>query len=166
MKKLTTIITSLFILLSICSLSFAQEAKYITLKNGSRLRGNVISFSDGIYTIQTDTLGEIELKEEAISSISSSDLEGSVPDITIQNSMKTQVQDIQGTLVNDPELMTEVEDVTQDPEVMEILNDENLIKDIMSYDPKRIENNPKIQKLMENPRMKELIGKVEERMEK
>ena len=44
---------------------------------------------------------------------------------------------------------------------MSILSDQNLMNDIMSYDPQRIQNNPKMMQLLNNPSMKALMEKIQ-----
>ena len=152
-----------FLLLLFPSISNAQEAKVITLKDGSTLKGQVLELNNQTYKVQTENLGVVSIPEadvvsiQAASAVSTDSLAGS-------GDLKNQVNQLQGQIMADPKIIDEIQKLTQDEEVMKILSDENFIKDVMSYDENKIKNNEKVNELMANPQMKELIEKVNQQL--
>lgn len=57
------------ILLLASSYSHADNARQIELTDGSIISGEIISFTDGIYTIRSTSLGTLEIEEARIVSI-------------------------------------------------------------------------------------------------
>ena len=155
------LLTSLLLLLP--NASNAQEAKVITLKDGSTLKGQVLELNNQTYKVQTENLGVVSIPEadvvsiQAASAVSTDSLAGS-------GDLKNQVNQLQGQIMADPKIIDEIQKLTQDEEVMKILSDENFIKDVMSYDENKIKNNEKVNELMANPQMKELIEKVNQQL--
>ena len=168
MKKLSRIILSLVVLLAITIPSFAESDKIITLKDGSNLIGHILSLQDDVYTIKTQNLGQIQIKQEDILSISQPQtLPSPSPNVTPASSMnyqpkdiQGQVQRLQGNVMNDPKMMAEIQRLSEDKEIMSILSDPEFMKDVMSYDPERLQNNPKLKALMDNPGMKALMERM------
>ena len=118
----------------------AEELKTIILKDGSVLKGKIISMSDGTYTIQTPTINSLEIKEDAIANISSSE------NSNLENSgLQSQVEEIQNQVLQDPAIMADIQRMLEDPAMLELMQDPDFINDIMSMDPVRIQNNPKAQ---------------------
>lgn len=156
----------LLFVLAFTQLSWAEQI--INLKDGSIIKGTVISLENNVYRIQTQNLGEIKIQNADVVTITNEDATAaSVTSSHPENiDLKAQVQQAQGNLMSDPTLMNDVQSLAQDPEIIKMLSDPNLVNDIMSYDQKKIEQNPKIKELMENPSMKALMEKMENKMEK
>jgi hypothetical protein len=157
-----------FLVFAGASIAHAQSTKTIILKDGSKLKGQIVSLEDGVYKIQNSNLGNIQVREENILSISAEDFSQPTPAAPITGGgasagFRNQVQEIQGSVMSDPALMEDISTLTQDPEFIKMLNDKELISDIYSYDPARIQSNPKLQQLMQNPKMRELIEKIQSR---
>ncbi|VAX36798.1 hypothetical protein MNBD_UNCLBAC01-1302 [hydrothermal vent metagenome] len=138
---------------------YAASTKFIRLKDGSVLKGKVIEMSGGTYKIETPHLGIITLPENEIISISESN-SAAQGDTSEKANIKKQVQQIKGDVLSNPAIMKEITNMTQNPEIMQLLSDPNLINDVMSYDPEKIESNPKIQQLMNNPDMQKLMNQL------
>ena len=188
-KKLTII--SFLLCCFICTISFflhAQGLNTITLKDGSVLKGQISSDSDGYYTIFTEHLGPITVSEDDIANIAA---KPAVKANTAQNNntnqqqavpnnlnlppmlqgmgggqdanpgLMQQAQQLQGQIMNNPAMMQDIQGLLANPEIMNIISDPNLMKDLMTYDPNKIQNNPKIQSLMNNPEMKKLMQKMQ-----
>jgi len=124
-KFLPKLILTLALTLLLTHPLHAQSVKIIKLKDGSALKGEVIQLANGIYTIKTSNLGEIDIPESDILSIAAP---GAVVQESTQssgsenNAIKSQVQQVQGALLSDPKLMMEIQEVMQNEEVMKMLN--------------------------------------------
>ena len=67
-------------------------------------------------------------------------------------------------MLNDPEMQSALQDLLSDPELMEMFSDANLMRDILSMDPEKMKNNPGIQRMMQNPKMLELMNRMSQKM--
>jgi hypothetical protein len=169
MKKylLTFILT-----ISLLSLASAapKDSKIITLKSGSTLKGKVIQLKDGIYTLEIPDLGRMDIPEANILSITSlqapaSQYSQSDGDTKLQKArLKSQVNQIQGDLLSDPEFTRDLQNIVNDKEVQSMLSDPQLLNDVLSYDPERIQQNDSVQELMKKKSIQELMEKVRQKL--
>ncbi|OGX29793.1 MAG: hypothetical protein A2705_01455 [Omnitrophica WOR_2 bacterium RIFCSPHIGHO2_01_FULL_52_10] len=165
MKK---IFSTLFLIIAAANLALcahAQAAKVITLKDGSVIKGNVLQLTDGIYTLETDNLGKVNVAESEIVSIAAE----STPALqatgdTASAALKGQAQEIQTNLLSDPSIMAEIQNIMQDPEIRGVLSDPAFMNAIMSYDPKQIQQSEKTQYLLQNPKFQSLMEKIQQKL--
>jgi len=156
-------------LLGLTSASRAQTTKIITLKDGSVLKGTVVHMKDGTYTLETSNLGRIDIPESNVLSITSPKTSSAQQQLTAgKDSSKAQLQDqvqqIQGNIITDPELMTDLQNMLNDESIKSMLSDPKLMDDVLSYDPERIQQNNNVQRLMQNPKMQNLMNKVHQKI--
>ncbi|HOW35475.1 MAG TPA: hypothetical protein PL155_03575 [Candidatus Omnitrophota bacterium] len=164
----------------ICSLSIAflwlsltahaETSQTIRLKDGSTLKGTVVGFQNGAYSVKTTHLGTVDIPSSDVVRITTDDAADPEPskaqDKTQPESLpdKTQVKEkidaIQQKVTSDPKIMSEIQDAAQDKEIIELLKDPDILGDVLSYDPKRIESNPKIQALIKNPKIQNLMNEI------
>ena len=171
MKKYTILSVSIACLLATSAIPAHSAQKFITLKDGSVIKGTVAGIANQKYTIETNNLGTIEVSESDIESITTSKVAQATKVPVAQNALgglgnpggsgnlgtSGQMQQMQNTLMSDPQMMAEIQTMLQDKELMALLSDPNIIQDLMSNDPSVIQNNPKIMQLMNNPQMKALM---------
>ena len=157
MKKIIFLFLVSLMLMGSSDVFCADSVKIITLQDGSRLKGKIVGLENNAYAIQTVHLGLVHIPESNVISIVS---EESLPAFSSTDQIKNQVGSIQGKILADPGLMVDIRDIAQDKNILELLNDKELLNDVLSYDPKRIENNSKIQALIKNPKMQNLINKI------
>jgi hypothetical protein len=160
-----------FSILSASSLAFAQSTeKTVVLKDGSVIKGNVVKMENGVYTVSSEHLGQIEIKDTDIAGIQSSN----APIIIDNNNtaaanasqtgdIKNQVNALQSSIISDPEMMKDIAKLLDDPAILSLLSDQSFVNDVMSMDKSKLENNPKINQMMSNPKVKELIEKIQAR---
>ena len=170
MNKKILLLVSLLLLIFNSPL-FAQAPTTINLKDGSSIKGTVLRLENHIYTIQTTNLGEIKVNDSDVLNISMESPQ-SLPQpnpASIQNpsaltpSLPGQAQALQANLLNDQDIMADIQKLLQDPQIVAIFSDPQLMNDILSNDPQKIQNNTKIQSLMENPQMKEILLKASQK---
>lgn len=150
------------ILLGIACPLYAQSAKVITLKDGSVIKGNVLQLGDGVYTLETGNLGKITVPEAEVVSIAAES--APTPQDTAGTSLKGQVQEIQTSLLSDPEVMTEIQNIMQDPEIRGVFSDPAFMQAIMSYNPDQIQQSEKTQYLLQNPKFQSLMEKIQQKL--
>ena len=169
MKKYHSILILTIALLSVNTVSSAETMKIIKLKDGSVLNGNVLQLNDGVYTFETSNLGEVDIEESDILSITSSELSGSSSGSSTTTSdaqkreLQKQVQQMKGTILADEEVLKEIQIMSEDENIRALLSDPQLLKDVTSFDQQKIKQNKSVQDLMNNPKMQELMDKIQEK---
>ena len=180
MKLKFLLLTFLFLILS-SRFSFAEN-KTFSLKDGSTVKGTLISFQSGMFTIQTENLGQLQIKEEDVLSVNAA---GVVPAAAqplsagsnplgamagmggsggMSPMLQQQVNNVQGQIMANPELFSMIEQMAQDPELVQIISDpafmQQMMQAVSTNDTERLKNDPKIQKIMSNPSMQKLIEQM------
>lgn len=158
------------------SLSFAETPKTIRLNDGSTIKGEITDFRNGIYTVQTPHLGTVDIDDADIQSIITENNPDSsmMPDTpSIQSpsaylseaspEIRQQAQLLQQKMLSDPEILMEFQNIVTDPDVMAILSDEHLMRDMMSGDPQRAQQNEKFYELMRHPKMQALMENIQQK---
>ena len=165
MKKFLTLLIATFLLLSIRPV-LADDSQVITLKDGSQIKGELVSVAGGIYTVRTPNIGEIKINSSQVVSISNGAAVAPPPyayppqQAASDDGLNQKIQSAQSILMNSPEMMAQLQVMMQDPEMMTLLSDPSVTQAVMAHDVKAIQNNPKAQALMNNPKMKALMDKL------
>src|SRR5690242_7089484 len=112
-KKSILILT---LIISCSTLTFAGEIKSITLKDGTVIKGTVTKFENGVYTISSEKLGEISVKDNDVAVIQANSSSQSVNPLVTPNALgsgssdlRSQVQQMQGTIMSDPTIMQQIQ---------------------------------------------------------
>lgn len=146
----------LMLLLATVSLT-SSAASRIELVDGTVINGDLLSMANGRYVIQSATLGRIELPQSKIQSIEP------VAGNTANGADKPDFQAIQQKIVASPELMQLVTAMMSDPEIQAAIKDPEFMRLILSGDVDALKNDPRILRLMANPSMQAIIGKMQQR---
>ncbi len=155
--------TALLILLALFLITHnaanAEGLVVIDLVDGTTISGKLVSFDNGVYTINSTTLGTLKIKETTVISIrSKTSVAETPPDISTQN----EIQSLQQRMVADQEIMKIITSLLQDPDFQEILQDETLMKAISSGDLNTLKSNPKLQKLLNKSTVKQIKESFEQ----
>ncbi len=150
-----------------------SATQVITLKDGSQIKGELVSAIGGVYIIRTPTMGDIKINSSQVANIANTPVMPTQPTSPpgpttnpyatqplSDDSMNQKVQAAQTRIMNDPETMAEIQEMVKDPQMIQLLSDPTLTKEVMSHDVKAIQNNPKAQELINNPRMRALMNKL------
>ena len=147
-----------FLILLLCANVFA-EAQEIELKDGSIIAGEIISLSNGIYTIESNSLGNIKLKKSQIRTIrSKSNRGGNSSSLPVVNNT---VQALQDTIMSQPDLMTMIMALQNDPDIRMALQDSKVMNAVMSGNINALMDNPAFQRILENPRVQAISREIE-----
>ena len=179
MTKTTITLTLLFCLAVLPQAS--AEVKKITLKDGSMIRGEVVSMSNGLYTVKTENMGEVLLSESNIVSVVNESLANAQQALQNQaqalqqpaaaasapagnNSFANQVNAMQGQIMANPQSMEAIQAMASDPEISAMMADPQFLQELTAAmsgnNPEAIANNPKVKQLMNNPKMQALIQQM------
>lgn len=163
------LLLALVILILPAHVVFAGTTKHITLKDGSVINGELVSFEGGIYTVQTENLGRLQLPEGNVVSVINEDAAPAMPpQAAVQQPSQAgnagfsgQVSAMQTQIMSNPQSMQTIQAMMEDPEIAAMMADPNFMKDlttaVSSNDPQSIASNSNVQKLMNNPHMQALI---------
>ena len=162
----------LFFLL-VSPITFAATAKQIALKDGSVIKGELVSFENGIYTIQTENLGRLQLPEVDVVSVANEGAATQAPAMAQQAGatpeFSNKVSAMQTKIMGDPQAMQTVQAMAEDPEISAMISDPNFIKQLTSAvsgnDMNSVADNPNIQRLMNNPKMQAFIQQLQSKSE-
>jgi hypothetical protein len=140
------------------------SAATVVLRDGTVIQGEVKSLQDGVYTIETASVGTVRVRAADIRSIDESGkrpstseagqpAKGSAPGVDSLDAAKSQI-------VADPKLLATVLALQNDPEVLAILADPEVMKAIAAGDNSALMSNPKIVALMQNPKVREIVDSL------
>jgi len=157
--KLSTFLF-LVVLVMLPAWAFSGEISEVELKDGSIVRGEVLSLNDLHCTLRSDSLGTVDIERSRIRAIR---MKGSQEAPTAssggtQGLIKDQVAALQEHMVSDQNSLDSITALGDDPDVRAVLEDPELMKAVESGDIAALMANPKIMKLLENPALQS-IGK-------
>ncbi len=139
----------------------SNDIKEIMLNDGSRIRGVVESMENGLYQVNTESLGRIQLGSGQIESIRS--IEAVIaPMVSPDASAVTQstIDSIQSRITNNASVMRTIMDLQNDPEMKAVLADPEVMRAVQSFDLDALAANPKIKALMNNQKIRSIQGSV------
>ena len=153
----------LLIAVFVVSTAWASALSRFELMDGSVIQGKILSFSKGVYRINSDILGTISLPEEKIRAIKPAHKSGSRAGNSNQpkksNPGTQKIDQMQNRMLSDPETVQLIEKLQNNPSVQNILQDEELMKAIAEGNLNRVSEDPKIKALMND----KTIGKIIEK---
>jgi hypothetical protein len=161
-------ILSLSLLMLLSPLAFAGSAKQIALKDGSVIKGELLSFENGIYTVQTDNLGQLKLPEANVLSVANETFVVQAPQqgtTAAAPSFSNKVSTMQSHIMGNPQAMQAVQAMAEDPDIISMLSDPAFVKQLTAAvsdnNVESVAGDPKIQQLMSNPKMQALIQQLQ-----
>ena len=122
----------------------AGEIKEIEMNDGSILFGEIISLNRGVYVIKSTSLGNIEINNSTIKSINPVE------------ATKEQYQALQQEMLNDKEILAIILTLQDDPDVVDILNNPDVMKEITDGNITALISSPDFMKLLDNPKFLEI----------
>ncbi len=164
MKKNIFLLSSfIFILLALPS--SAETSKTFTLKDGATFQGHLSSVENGIYTVESPTLGNIKLKETDVVTITSSDQpvvtpSFNVPKPTDAASSQEQMQIMQAKITSDPAIMADIQALASNPRLMQVLANPALLTAV-AQGPQALQGNPEAEELLKDPDIQALVQKIQ-----
>ena len=165
------LILPLLLLTFLSPLVFAGSTKQIALKDGSVIKGELVSFENGIYTVQTDNLGQLQLPEANVLSVANESIAVQAPQAAAQTgsapNFSNKVSAMQNQIMADPQAMQTVQAMAEDPEIAAMISDPDFVKQltaaVSNNNIDSVAEDPKIQQLMSNPKMQALIQQLQDK---
>lgn len=161
--KAMTALTAALLAWVMCSSAVLAADREIELKDGTRIRGEVVSMENGSYTIRSSALGTIKVGADQIKRIGQPQPRsaGSAEGRGSQSDETGIVESLQSRIVNNSELMREILALQNDPQMRAVLSDPELMKAVQNFDMETLRNDPKIKALMENATVKRIQQDVQ-----
>jgi hypothetical protein len=130
----------------------------IELIDGSVIRGDIVSFKEGVYTITSDVIGSIEIDESKIRVIrfTSDKTDPKAGYDSAQRPVSAQSEALQHALLSNEEILPIILSLQNDPEIQEILNDPEIMDAVFAGDLQRLMSNPKFMKLLNHPKVQQM----------
>lgn len=155
-----SVLTLAFVLLAASPIRGAELQK-IVLDDGSTIIAEVRSLAGGVYHLESPSLGSIRIAQQRVQRIepqrspapASSTSQGS-------GAHAGEVRDLQLQMAGDPAMVAAILQLSELPEMRDVLSDPEILRAVESGDLSGLETNPKIQKLMSNPALQDLTGHV------
>jgi hypothetical protein len=182
--KVKRIILAL-LLAAICSTSWAAGVKQrIVLLDNSVIIGEIVEMKDGIYTIRTETVGEIKVSADKIIEISKHDADrpaasgqnidiidrskkparkqvsqprsmGASDDLKAQQERaNAQVQ----SMATQEDFLDDMMNLSGSENMLDVMSDPEVMEAISRNDYEFLMNNEKMKNLMESSEIKDLLG--------
>jgi hypothetical protein len=151
----------------------AGPLREVVLEDGSVLQAEVVAMKDGVYTLKSEAMGQINVDESAIRAIRAPGSEPAAPGTSESGAaapsaspeppdMAGMRQSMMGNVMSNPNLMGMIFALRNDPQVQEVLQDPEVMEMVMAGDLQGLRDNPKFRKLMENPNIQSLTDEMTE----
>ena len=147
MKRIVIIFLCSFIFFA--ANTFAGRVQEVLLDDGSTIYGEIVSLEGDQFTIKSKTLGLVKVKASRVRAIKMNP--GS-------EGKGKQFQELQKSMMNDPEIIKMIFSLQDDPEVQAILKDPKVMEAVSAGDIEALMSNPKVMKLLNNPKI-QAIGR-------
>ena len=156
------VIYFLFFLTSLASSISAAQLSEIELTDGGIILGEIISQSDGEYTVRSNSLGTLKINKSQIRVIrlkSGSHTEEEIINKPNQ-SVSPNIQNLKKSMMDNKDIMGLVVSLQNDPDMQALLKDPDIMAAVQSGDIGALMSNPKFMKLLNNARVREIQEKV------
>jgi hypothetical protein len=141
-----------------------QVRNKIELKDGSVINGQIVSYANGVYTINTDTLGEIKVEAAKISKIESinTPLTNTAVNSIAQtgNLTQSQMDSYKQALMNDPKNAAIIAELAADPQIQELAKDPQIVDAAKAGDIGTLMKNEKFMNTVRSRKVKESIKEL------
>jgi len=149
---------SVLVFMLFASILMAEQGLMVnlTLKDGSVLKGTLLSLDEGIFEVKTTSMGAVKVPESEVVAVRSGD------DIKkeVTASPKIAPADLavlQQKMMNDPVAMEKITALQKNPEFMKMMQKPEVMSAIRSGNLDALSNNKAFIRLMENPNIKALV---------
>lgn len=146
----------LIVLCAFCGAVVCADSR-IEMLDGSTVNGDVVSYSNGYYVIDSASLGRLEIDESTIRSIEPGGPAGR------GDGAGAQIQSIQQQISASPALLEMITGLQSDPDLQAALNDPQFINLIMSGDLAALKKNPRFLEVLDNPSIQAIVRAVQAR---
>lgn len=163
MKK--AIIFYLF-LLALNAVAYCGQLSKIELTDGSVINGEIVSYTNSVYTINTTTFGEIKVEAVKVAKIESANYASPATSfssiVQTNNPTQSQVSTYGQTLIKNPENTAIITGLASDPGLQEVARDPQIQDAVKTGDMQALMKNAKFMDIVNNPKMQEALKKLKQ----
>jgi len=156
----------IFCLLSLvlAATAYCGQLSKIELTDGSVINGEIVSFVNGVYTINTTTFGEVKLEAKKVFKIESANpvMSGTLTNPAAQKDSSTSslVSTYGQKLMENPENASIVTGLAGNAKLQAVANDPQIQNAAKAGDIQSLLENPKFMEIVNSPEMQEAIKKL------
>jgi hypothetical protein len=142
------------------------DERVLILEDGSQIRGELMSYGQGAYTVRTASLGIITLSDRQVERVVSvNGAISTVPTPTVATALarkptstvnNASIEALQSAIMSSPSLMSSMTALQSDPQMQALLSDPDVQRAVQNLDFDALSRNAKIQALMQNPQVQAL----------
>lgn len=174
-----------FVLISLFIAQMAFGAKYsrITLNDGTTIYGKVVGMKEGVYTVLTQSMGEVKIDSEKVLEISSnpanvqrnsnvgiidgnnrkstSSYKNNYSSNSNENSYSAEQEKANArvqSMVTNEDFLDNLMELSTSSEMQNVLNDPEIMEAISSGDYEFLMNSPKMKELMNSSTIQNMLG--------
>ncbi|MBI4845381.1 MAG: hypothetical protein HY810_02755 [Candidatus Omnitrophica bacterium] len=135
----------------------ADELKEIELNDGNVIYGQIKSLNNGVYSVYSDTLGNLQIDSSKIKVIRSNPRKVSSGSETMsQSSVNAGIEAIKRALQSNASSMDTVDSLKNDEDFMAVLEDPVIMSAVEKGDVNILMHNEKFLKLLDNSSVKKI----------
>lgn len=140
-------------LFSLTTLPVHAGTQTFILKDGVKIRGQLVEFNNGVYIIKTSDGAQTRIRAKRVAKILTSKKKTKTP------KKETPANVIAKNMMFDPEMIKDIEEL-DDPELLKILQKADFQKALQELKtPAQLETDPRTRKFYTNPQVKALLKK-------
>ncbi|MCU0652055.1 MAG: hypothetical protein MUC39_03840 [Candidatus Omnitrophica bacterium] len=155
------IVVCCLLVLGISAVAYCAASSRVELLDGSVINGEIVSFENGYYTINTGSFGQVKIDAGKVRRIETSAI--GLPQVSTGSSdanIKSQMDSVRQDMLNNPEAMKIVNELISDPKFQEMAKDPAVANAASSGNIQSLMSNEKFMGIVNNPKIKELQEKI------
>jgi len=125
------------------------------LKDGAVIHGEIETLQDDVYTVKTESLGTVRVRKQDVRTI-----DHSGEPTTESLPKQAELEAMQSRIVQNPNLLSMIKALQNDPEVQAILADPEIMSAMASGNYAALMSHPKIIALTDNVKVREVIDEA------
>ena len=125
----------------------------LELRDGSVVSGDIVSMQDGVYTVETASLGAVKVSAEDVKTVRYAN---SGPPQDHQE----QIESLQRGIILNPAMMDQVMALQSDAQIQKVLSDPEIVSALTRGDLNALMQNPEFMKLMNHPALKSMTQEI------
>jgi hypothetical protein len=134
--------------LTLSAAVYCAQASRIELSDGSVINGEITSYINGVYTINSKTFGEIKLESAKVSKIESVNPPG--------------IEDYRQKVMNNPQNAAVITGLAADPQIQELVKDPQISNAAKAGDIQALMKNEKFMSIVNNSQLQEAVKKLKQ----
>jgi hypothetical protein len=153
--------------------AYCGQANRIELADGSVINGEIISFSNGVYTVRTANLGDMNIEASKVAVIKTAAAATPYPNSPITpfspsniptSSIPTSsdISNYGQKLMGNPGNAAVITDLANDPQIQIIAQDPEIEAAVKAGDIQALMNNPKFMDMVNSSKIQEGVRKIKQ----